>query len=228
MVRLPIEYQEVEYLESTGTQVIKTDIACRYSMTAESVIAFTAASQDTYSAGCLDVNFRLGFNGFYNRRIQIGYNRQYKNPGINVADLKPNTVFKYKTVFKPSDQRIYINDELIASYNIENTYPTLTGVNVGIFGRWLGNSADLKCKCKMYRITFSDDDEILGNFIPCYRKSDNEPGMYDTISGTFYTNAGTGEFLVGGDVTWDTASLLERRRMMIIYNSHEQPIPPEN
>jgi hypothetical protein len=35
------------------------------------------------------------------------------------------------------------------------------------------------------------------HFIPCYRKSDNKPGLYDTINNTFYTNAGSGEFILG-------------------------------
>lgn len=37
---------------------------------------------------------------------------------------------------------------------------------------------------------------LIQNLIPCIRKSDNKPGMYDTVSKTFYTNAGTGEFIV--------------------------------
>lgn len=38
------------------------------------------------------------------------------------------------------------------------------------------------------------------NLIPCYRKSDDEIGMYDTISKTFFTNSGTGHFLKGADI----------------------------
>lgn len=32
------------------------------------------------------------------------------------------------------------------------------------------------------------------------KKGDNEPGMYDLINNTFYTNTGTGTFIVGNDV----------------------------
>lgn len=38
------------------------------------------------------------------------------------------------------------------------------------------------------------------NLIPCYRKSDNAIGMYDTISKKFYGNSGTGTFEKGGEV----------------------------
>jgi hypothetical protein len=36
--------------------------------------------------------------------------------------------------------------------------------------------------------------------IPCYRKSDNEIGVYDIINEKFYTNIGTGTFTKGADV----------------------------
>lgn len=38
------------------------------------------------------------------------------------------------------------------------------------------------------------DGEVLRNLVPCYRNSDHEPGMYDTVTGKFYTNAGQGAF----------------------------------
>lgn len=36
--------------------------------------------------------------------------------------------------------------------------------------------------------------------IPCKRKSDNKPGMYDTINRRFLTNIGTGEFTCGPNI----------------------------
>lgn len=38
------------------------------------------------------------------------------------------------------------------------------------------------------------------NLIPCYRKADHKPGMYDTVQKTFYISEGRGEFIVGGEV----------------------------
>jgi hypothetical protein len=35
---------------------------------------------------------------------------------------------------------------------------------------------------------------------PCYRKSDNVPGWYDTANDVFYPNEGTGVFIVGPDI----------------------------
>ena len=49
----------------------------------------------------------------------------------------------------------------------------------------------------IYEIHFSLGGEVIRSFYPVYRKSDSKPGMYDIVNGVFYTNQGTGEFLVG-------------------------------
>ena len=44
-------------------------------------------------------------------------------------------------------------------------------------------------------------DSLKRNLYACYRKSDMKPGMYDTVNGVFYTNAGSGEFILGPSIT---------------------------
>ena len=38
---------------------------------------------------------------------------------------------------------------------------------------------------------------MVRDLIPCYRKVDNVAGMYDLVNDVFYTNEGTGEFIIG-------------------------------
>lgn len=52
----------------------------------------------------------------------------------------------------------------------------------------------------MYSFSVVNGGATRLNLIPCYRKSDGVIGMYDTVSGTFYTNAGSGTFIKGADV----------------------------
>lgn len=53
---------------------------------------------------------------------------------------------------------------------------------------------------KIYEFKLYDNDILVRNFIPCYRKSDNVAGMYDIVSGKFFTNDGTGSFAVGNNI----------------------------
>ena len=50
--------------------------------------------------------------------------------------------------------------------------------------------------CQMY-----DENEVLvRDFVPCYRKADNKSGMYDLVNDVFYTSATSTDFDVGPDV----------------------------
>ena len=55
-------------------------------------------------------------------------------------------------------------------------------------------------KGKIFYARLYDEDTLIRDLVPCYRKADDKPGMYDLVNNVFYTNAGTGEFTVGGDI----------------------------
>lgn len=61
-------------------------------------------------------------------------------------------------------------------------------------------NATLKPKLIIYSWKFYQDNVLIRDFIPCYRKSDNEIGLYDLVTETFYTNKGTGTFLKGNNI----------------------------
>lgn len=56
--------------------------------------------------------------------------------------------------------------------------------------------------CRIAYFKVSHKNTVIHNLIPCYRRSDMKPGMYDLISRTFLTNQGTGEFLLGPSITF--------------------------
>ena len=53
---------------------------------------------------------------------------------------------------------------------------------------------------KLYMFQIINNNEIVRNLVPCYRKLDGVIGMYDLVNDKFYTNLGTGTFLKGKDV----------------------------
>ena len=77
---------------------------------------------------------------------------------------------------------------------------------------------------RWYYVKIFDGDLILRNFIPCYKKSSGEIGMYDTVSKEFFTNQGTGTFLKGNDVNYDTVNLMENRRRILLNTPHIESI----
>ena len=53
---------------------------------------------------------------------------------------------------------------------------------------------------RIYNAKVYDDNILIRDLVPCYRKSDNVIGMLDLVNNVFYTNAGPGKFLKGNSV----------------------------
>ena len=53
---------------------------------------------------------------------------------------------------------------------------------------------------KCFRCTILNDEQIVRDFIPAKRNSDNAIGMYDLINGKFYINSGSGILTAGPEI----------------------------
>ena len=198
---IPSAYQEVEYIQSSGTQHIDTGfvpnnntrIACEIMWTEfnNSYFGGFGASQAYNSrafesyvwASYVNWNFNsntygadggLGYRGTVNTRYLIDAN---------------------KNVFTISDTNGTVLKTITATYG-QFTAP----YTMYLFGTHRASSGH--AKCRFYGHTFIyDNGTLVREFVPCYRKSDNVIGMWDKVGKQFYTNGGTGTFTKGGDVT---------------------------
>lgn len=72
-------------------------------------------------------------------------------------------------------------------------------------------------KLRLHFAEIYDGDTLALQLIPCFRKSDYEPGLYDVVNGVFYTNQGSGNFILGPEIKYQYSTfntLLKRRRLM--------------
>ena len=53
---------------------------------------------------------------------------------------------------------------------------------------------------RLYMFKLYENENLICNYIPCYKKSDGEVGLYDLINKVFLTNIGTGEFIKGKNI----------------------------
>ena len=53
---------------------------------------------------------------------------------------------------------------------------------------------------KVYRLKLYENNVLVREYVPCYRKTDNEIGLYELVNSVFYTNNGTGTFNKGNDI----------------------------
>lgn len=196
---LPPEYQQVEYLESTGTQYINTNIQNNVQFDYYVKLCFTG-----YTTANDNSNYIFGVWGYDNRRfvainitsgqLSIGYSTGFSSGG----NITLNTIHEISGNLHSGSQTLHLDGvQKITMTNSGNITPVK---NILFLAANSVNSIVDYSKAKVYRFTLTYNGTAILDFIPCYRKSDSKPGMYDLVTDTFFTNAGTGEFSVGNNV----------------------------
>ena len=186
--RLPQGYQEVEYIESSGTQYIDTG----YIVNASDTISweFTAMIPSQSEAF-------MGANGYLQFHVT--------SSGVGVSTLNASGLGAKKTFridFSNSVTKLYIDNTLVETKDWAGSY---SGANVklGIFklgdadNGWHTTISPVSCTLYEYAINIGENE--VSRCVPCYRKADNVAGLYDLVNNVFYTNAGSGVFAVGAD-----------------------------
>lgn len=191
-------YQRVEYIKSTGTQYILTDI---YPTNTNGAYA-RIASNNTDS----DLVY-LGAKGSGDRRFWIGNNTGKLYFGWNTTtvygsrpSITQNQVFTVSLNYLNNRKHIFNEDTIVAS-NIASL--AVSSYSISIFGGNNAGTISYKSSIMLYELKISDNDKIIADFVPVYRKSDSKPGLYDAIGGKFYINQATSgdDFTVGADVS---------------------------
>lgn len=183
-------YKAVNYIESTGTQYIDTGIRPTTTTKLQMIIENKNTTTSTHFEGS-----RVGFQ---NNALGVSYQTESGNVGTTFAYA--NQVYYSKTTqtgraFYEVLRNIVINQNLVYTFSIQ----TITN-NHNIYFFTVNNAGTphtQKASLKLYYACYLDSDVAIRHFMPVLRKSDNEPCLYDLVSGEFYTNAGTGTFLYG-------------------------------
>ena len=189
---LPEEYQQVEYIESTGTQYIDTGFNGGNNYKIECKIQDNAVSKFVFS------DYK---DGTANENIGL-YILTGGSYAIFHTDNSNSLSFSYGNT---TDISLALSSTGLA-YTIGNNSgtisytPTTNNGNIVLFRR--GNSDTYYSSTKLYKFKiFNNQNNMVREFIPCYRISDNEIGLYDLVNNIFYTNSGTGDFVKGNNVT---------------------------
>ena len=185
---LPTGYTALEYLESTGTQYIDTGIAPTNTTTTEVNFKYNELNGGTIFAA-------LQSNGRNYYGIGTSTTPQYRLwYGSGGAPwVLSGTPDLNRHVAKLQNKSFYLDDILIASSPLS----TEQNVNMYLFGANLARALYAPSKANIYEAKIWSGTGLVRNFIPARRNSDGEIGMYDTVTNTFFTNSGTGNFIAG-------------------------------
>ena len=186
---LPIGYQEVEYIESTGTQYIDTGIIASDTTGVYAKLSSLDATSDIVYFGSRKFS-RFWLASWSNRLYLLRNDTNYI-----VQTFNSNETFTIKINYFNDRQYVY-NDSVLAS-NIE----TLDDIPYSMYifgGNNVGGAVNLS-SIRVYDFIVTENNDVIAKYVPCYRISDGEIGLYDIINDQFYTNKGTGTFNKGAD-----------------------------
>lgn len=196
---LPSEYQQVEYIENSGTQYINTNYIPNFENGFEISVEYTP--ENSSSRGCLLSNYcatpyhiSLEVRESFRQRFYY-HNGTWDNNilGVKILNKRNIGIFKYiNGVFYHT-----LND---TTQSYDYTSPGSCNEPLLMFVDTNKRFATFTNYLKIYKCIIKESNTLVRNFIPCYRISDNEIGMYDTVNDVFYTNQGTGTFVKGPNV----------------------------
>lgn len=190
-------YSSLKYIESTGTQylrVVSGEIDSTYGIKMK---ASMVAEADNYPAGSTDNDKNRFF--YFGARSSLsawcyGWGTIYtgsSTPRYSFTNY-PAGLDNFYT-----GRLNFLNDKKVA---FENETPTtmsgstqsFTNIDILLFRSY--QYTTYACQSRIPWAQVSRGSDIIRNLVPVKRISDGELGMYDTVDGVFYTNAGTGVF----------------------------------
>lgn len=212
-VGLPAEYQEVEYIGAeNASPYIDTGILLTGELQTE--IHYYNDKKEAFLFGSRQgragpfCNFNIEDNG-------VKCRFDYSNVGTSsINDFQSGThdgeyLFTFTNRVgtlrnlvtddvRPRDDYKKANGTLFATASVL-LFAVRTGANINL-GTSAGNLRIYSAKFWLGG-TYANDvitgAELVRNFVPCIRKSDNVVGMYDTVTATFYTSQNSDTFTAG-------------------------------
>lgn len=201
--KLPDEYQEVEFITANGNQYFWSDVLIQDGLTVDAKQSFNGGDSYLFGGHADNTgNNRCAYNGMYNQRVQSAYPSYF----LTGAVTSDGTVFHIITTFKEGHRTIYI-DGVNVMDDSRGTAVQETGKYCVVFGQRskgddMPGTVSNTYRGSLYSLKVSKNSVLLADYVPCYRKADSKPGMYDLVTGTFYVNQGTGnDFTVGPDAS---------------------------
>lgn len=202
-VRLPAEYQEVEYLENTSEgayintgavpSLSGTKFHIKYQMLSGSYLfgcgrnPRLACAMRPYS-----IQFYIGSDGapsVVNYTLAGIFSKVVAFSGY----LTGSETGRYLDITVDGTTSRFIPPDGAISGSFSDSLPFY------LFAWQYGDTLRTG-RGRIWGFSMETGGNLVRDMVPCYRKADNVPGMYDLVSGSFSTNAGTGSFVTGADV----------------------------
>lgn len=197
-------YEPVSSIRATGTQHIDLPgfpYGGHMIMEAKaSIYENTGTDQDILANNSTLNLIMANFTGA-GKRLQGKYVGWLEPVATDVLTI--GTPYVIKSDFKEGQQTMYYNGIAVTW---QSGYGTSTGLGSGTTTMRIFKalSGSYPMHGDLYYLKYWKDDELIYDLIPCVRITDAKPGLYDLVHNIFYTNSGSGEFVVTTTISTET------------------------
>lgn len=191
---LPSGYTELEYIESSGTQYIRLD----FTPDSDTRVVLDHQLTDTQSTQAV-LGSRTNSNAtdqycvyIVNGQLRTDYGSAiypaFTASAARIVLDKDGRVTKYGTQTYTATAATFTCPRPMVLFSVQNVSGT------AVFDDQVDNRP---VKMRLYSCQIYDGDTLARDLVPARRQSDSAVGLYDTVTSTFYGNAGTGSFTAG-------------------------------
>jgi len=175
---LPSTYQEVEYIQSSGTQYIDTWVSWSWLWSYE--IKFNPLS----SRATTFEQYIAWATSNYTPKIYYDNSR-----GTIVINYDPNVIITIFGLWDSIHTVSISNSWIYVDWTFKQSYSESAWGNLSYYvfnSHW---EPSLFASMKLYSLKMYTWWTPVRDFVPCYRKSDNVIWLYDLVNKQFYTNS---------------------------------------
>lgn len=189
---LPSDYQEVEYIQTTGIQYVQVDFPVSENdeiISKTMLLSIASGQSEAGFAGILITE--SGTNYFW----ELYY---YVSSGSILIDAYPTTgdrPYMMSAVSGSGQTALNVQNTLVSKFTRVPEPKVLTSFLVGAY-----RTDRYPFAGRIYSFAVRRNGYKVVDLVPCYRKSDSVIGLFDLVRQVFYTNAGSGAFAKGPDV----------------------------
>ena len=197
---LPSGYTQLEYIESTGTQYLNLgqpigsgeNITVKFEYTVGTPgVWFGARDDNSLSAGFV-FDYAIDADTLFIISHNVARTAYYGYLFNTLSFSTPYILNWHGNPFRSPN--LVPNETVGKTGNIdESTYLITPPYNAFLFAYNRGGVVYGRKPMRIYYFTVEGKMKL----VPARRDSDGEVGMYDSVSNTFFTNSGTGEFIAG-------------------------------
>ncbi|MBR3157306.1 InlB B-repeat-containing protein [Candidatus Saccharibacteria bacterium] len=203
-------YVYVDYIQFRAGSFIDTGIIPT-NHTTEIEFDYETYTEDEFLLGTSSGS-RYYYTAAYNNQYVFGHDGNKSWTGYGTW-----TTGNHHLIYNGENNSIILDGQMLESgYEISSPTNLLIGKR--------GDSANFAGKIYYVRITDKSTGNIVRNMIPCYRKSDDVIGLYDTINGEFYENSGNNTFIAGAKYIKSTTKSISSENHTLYAMWNKKPV----